>query len=55
MGNFESLRVDISLEADGFGHPNTTFDRVYAWTEEKLLEKVREVEEQLTDGEKESK
>lgn len=55
MGNFESLRVDISLEADGFGHPNTTFDRVYTWTEEKLLEKVREVEDQLASGEKESK
>jgi hypothetical protein len=50
MGNFESLRVDISLEADGFGHPNTTFDRVYSWTEEKLLEKVREVEGQLKEG-----
>ena len=48
MGNFESLRVDIGLEADGTGNPNTTFDKVYAWTEKKLLEKVAEVEEELT-------
>lgn len=50
MGNFESLRVDISLEADGVGHPDTTFNRVYEWTEAKLLEKVREVETQLKEG-----
>jgi len=47
MGNFESLRVDIGLEADGTGNPNTTFDKVYSWTEKKLLEKVAEVEEEL--------
>lgn len=51
MGNFESLRVDISLEADGFGHPDTTFNRVYEWTEKKLLEKVTAVEAELkTEG-----
>jgi len=47
MGNFESLRVDIGLEADGTGNPNVTFDKVYAWTEQKLLEKVAEVESEL--------
>lgn len=47
MGNFESLRVDIGLEADGTGHPDTTFDKVYNWTETKLLEKVAEVEAEL--------
>jgi len=47
MGNFESLRVDIGLEADGTGNPNETFDKVYGWTERKLLEKVAEVENEL--------
>lgn len=47
MGNFESLRVDIGLEADGTGSPNETFDKVYGWTERKLLEKVAEIEEEL--------
>lgn len=47
MGNFESLRVDIGLEADGTGNPNDTFDKVYGWTERKLLEKVAEVEAEL--------
>jgi hypothetical protein len=47
MGNFESLRVDIGLEADGVGNPNKTFEKVYSWTEGKLLEKVAEVEQEL--------
>lgn len=47
MGNFESLRVDIGLELDGVGNPNPTFDKAYAWAEEKLLEKVAEVETEL--------
>jgi hypothetical protein len=47
MGNFESLRVDISLEADGVGNPDDTFNKVYKWCESKLLEKVNEVEEEL--------
>ena len=47
MGNFEYLRVDIGLEADGTGNPNVTFEKVYAWAEEKLLEKVAEVEDEL--------
>lgn len=47
MGNFESLRVDVGLELDGVGNPNPTFDKAYSWAEEKLLEKVSEVESQL--------
>ena len=47
MGNFESLRLDISLEAEGVGHPDTTFNRVYEWTQEKLLAKMAEVEAEL--------
>lgn len=47
MGNYESLRVDIGLEADGTGNPNDTFDKVYGFAERKLLEKVDEVEAEL--------
>jgi hypothetical protein len=47
MGNFESLRVDVGLEVDGVGSPNPTFEKAYDWAEEKLLEKVEEVEKQL--------
>lgn len=47
MGNFESLRVDIGLEASGRGRPDQTFDKVYGWVEGKLMEKVDEVEEEL--------
>jgi hypothetical protein len=47
MGNFESLRLDIGLEADGTGHPDTTFQRVYEWTQDKLVEKMAEIEAEL--------
>ncbi len=47
MGGFESLRVDVGLEVDGVGNPNATFEKAYNWAEEKLLEKVEEVEKQL--------
>jgi len=47
MGNFESLRVDVGLEIDGTGNPTPTFDKAYQWVEEKLLEKVNEVEAEL--------
>lgn len=47
MGNFESLRLDISLEADGTGHPDQTFDKVYGWCEKKLVAALNEVEKEL--------
>jgi hypothetical protein len=47
MKNFESLRVDIGLEQEGYGHPNNTFDKVYEWCEEKLVEKMQELEAEL--------
>lgn len=48
MKDFESLRLDFGLEIDGIGNPNVTFEKAYAWTEKKLLDKVTEVKEQLT-------
>lgn len=50
MGNFESLRVDIGLDLDGVGHPDQTFAKAYGWCEQKLLEKVSEIEEELKKG-----
>jgi len=47
MQNYESLRIDIGLEADGTGNPNDTFDKVYSFVERKLLEKVDEVEAEI--------
>lgn len=57
MGNFESLRVDIGVEdeprqkRDGSGLENVdeAFQRVYAYVEKKLVEKVQETEEELND------
>lgn len=49
MGNFESLRVDIGIE-DSVRSGDTvasTFDRVYKFVEDKLMEKVNEVEAEL--------
>jgi hypothetical protein len=49
MGNFESLRLDIGLEVDGIGKPSDTFEQAWKWTEAKLVEKMKEVEETLGD------
>lgn len=49
MGNFESLRVDIAVEdsaRQGETAPVLT-ERVYAFTEAKLIEKVTAVREQM--------
>lgn len=43
MGNFESLKVNVGLEADGTGNPDVTFAKVVEWVEERLGERVVEV------------
>lgn len=50
MGNFESLRIDIGVEdsARNGEKVGDTFDRVYAFVEKKLIEKVNEVEKGLS-------
>lgn len=51
MGNFESLRVDVSVEdsaRQGETAPVLT-DRVYGFTEQKLIEKVTAIREQMGD------
>lgn len=54
MGNFESLRVDVSVEdsvraRDGEGKAgiDAAFTRVYNYVSEKLIEKVNEVEAEI--------
>lgn len=50
MGNFESLRVDISVEdsaRSGETAPALT-DRVYAFTEKTLVAKVNAVRQEMT-------
>jgi len=44
LGNFQSLRIDISItdnKRDG-ENTNDAFERVYKFVEEKLAEKVKE-------------
>lgn len=52
LGNYESLKVGIGVE--DFQRPNETIDeatnRVYNFVEKKLMEKVNEIEEELTKG-----
>jgi hypothetical protein len=49
LGNFQSLRVDISVADSKRDGENTeqAFDRVYAFVEEKLSDKVREASSEL--------
>lgn len=44
LGNFQSLRIDLSVSDSKREGENTTdaFERVYKFVEEKLAEKVRE-------------
>jgi len=44
LGNFQSLRIDLGVEDSKKDGENVqqAFDRVYAFVEEKLAEKVKE-------------
>jgi hypothetical protein len=44
LGNFQSLRIDLSVSDSKRNGENTAdaFERVYAFVEQKLAEKVRE-------------
>ena len=49
LGNFQSLRIDLSVtdnKRDG-ENTNTAFERVYAFVEGKLQEKVSEAQGEL--------
>lgn len=52
LGNYESLRVAIGVEdfvREGESVDNAT-DRVYAFVEEKIIDKVSEIEKELKNG-----
>lgn len=49
LGNFQSLRIDLEVsdtKRDG-ENTNDAFDRVYAFVEERLSEKVREASQEI--------
>jgi hypothetical protein len=51
LGNFESLRVDLGVvdsRRDG-ENVDQAFDRVYAFVEQKLTEKVREAKGEIAE------
>lgn len=49
LGNFQSLRIDLEItdsKRDG-ENTNDAFERVYAFVEDKLAEKVKEASSEL--------
>jgi hypothetical protein len=49
LGNFQSLRIDLEITDNKRDGENTgeAFDRVYAFVEERLSEKVREASQEI--------
>lgn len=43
LGNFENVKVRVGLSQEGFGHPDGTMDKVGAWVEDTLGERLAEV------------
>jgi len=52
LGNYESIRINIGVEDDVRKGENveTATERVYAFVENKLIQKTREVEKELNSG-----
>jgi hypothetical protein len=52
LGNYESIKIGIGIEDDvrQGEHVNDATERVYKFVEDKLIEKTREVEEELKRG-----
>jgi len=52
LGNYESIRINIGVEDDVRKGENVdaATERVYAFVENKLIEKTREVEKELNSG-----
>ena len=52
LGNYESIKIGIGIEDDIRQGENvdTATERVYKLVEDKLIEKTREVEEELKRG-----
>jgi len=52
LGNYESIKIGVGVEDDLRSGENvdTATERVYKFVEEKLIQKTREVEEELKRG-----
>lgn len=52
LGNYESIKIGVGIEDDVRDNEtvNTATERVYKFVENKLIEKTREVEEELKGG-----
>ncbi len=52
LGNYESIKIGVGIEDDLRPGENvdSATERVYAFVENKLIEKTREVEEELKHG-----
>jgi len=52
LGNYESIKIGVGIEDDlrSGENVNTATERVYKFVEEKLIQKTREVEEELKRG-----
>jgi hypothetical protein len=52
LGNYESIKIGVGIEDDLRSGENvdTATERVYKFVEEKLIQKTREVEEELNRG-----
>lgn len=52
LGNYESIKIGIGIEDDvrQGEHVNDATERVYKFVEDKLIEKTREIEEELKRG-----
>jgi hypothetical protein len=52
LGNFQSLRLDLGVIDSKRDGENTeqAFDRVYKFVEDKLTEKIKEAQEEASEG-----
>ena len=52
LGNYESIKIGIGVEDDLRLGENVEYatERVYKFVEEKLIQKTREIEEELNSG-----
>ena len=52
LGNYESIKINVGVEDDVRKGENveTATERVYAFVENKLIQKTREVEKELNSG-----
>lgn len=49
LGNFQSLRIDLGIDEDRREGETVseTFDRVYSFVEQKLVEKINEAKSEI--------